>query len=55
MLAPLTPAVARLKSAVPTPVTLSLKVTVQVTLAALVGSEPARLMEETVGTVLSTV
>ena len=43
------------KSAASTPVTDSLKVTVQLTLAALVGVAPARLIEVTVGAVLSTV
>ena len=51
---PLTPLAASVKSPVSTPVTLSLKVTVHCTLAALVGVLPTRLMEETVGGVVST-
>src|SRR5947208_991737 len=46
---------AREKSAVPTPVTASENITVQCTLEALVGFASVRLMEDTVGFVLSTV
>ena len=53
--APVMPVGASAKSAVSTPVTLSLKVTVHCTLAALVGVLPTRLIELTVGAVLSIV
>ena len=52
---PVTPAGASAKSVASTPVTDSLKVTVKCTLAAAVGSASARLMETTVGAVLSIV
>src|SRR5215218_4089527 len=48
------PEFASAKSAASTPVTLSLNVTVQLTLDAFVGLEPARLIETTVGAVAST-
>ena len=46
--------IARTKSPKPTPVTLSLKVTVQLTVVALVGLDATRLTEDTVGAVVST-
>src|SRR5438093_1237345 len=49
MEAPVTPVAARLKSVESTPVTFWENVTVQETLAALVGLAPARLMDETMG------
>ena len=49
------PVVVRTKSALSTPVTVSLKVTVKSTLAAAVGFVLARMMLETVGAVLSMV
>src|SRR4051794_12667226 len=55
MLVPVTPLAARLKSAVPTPVTPSLNVTVHCALAAFVGETPTRSIDTTVGTVLSIV
>ena len=50
-----TPVVASVKSPVVTPVTLSLKVTVNCTLLAFVGLALTRLMDETAGAVLSMV
>ena len=50
-----TPVVTSEKSVVPTPVTLSLKVTVKLTLVALVGLAPAKLIEDTVGATVSLV
>jgi len=55
MLVPARPVFASAKSAVSTPVTLSLNVTVHCTLAAFVGDAPTRAIETTVGTVLSIV
>ena len=49
-----TPVVASEKSPVPTPVTLSLNVTVHETLVAFVGLDVTRLIDKTVGAVLST-
>ena len=48
-----TPVVTSVKSPVVTPVTLSLNVTVKCTLLAFVRLASARLMDETVGAVLS--
>ena len=52
--APVTPVELRMKLDESTPVTLSLKVTVKLTLPALVGLVLTRLMEETEGAVVST-
>jgi len=53
--APVTPLVTSAKSPVSTPVTVSLKVTVNCTLPRFEGVAVARLIEETVGAVLSIV
>ena len=53
--APITPVAAKTRSAVSTPLTSSLKVTVKSTLAAAVGFKSARTIEATTGKVLSKV
>src|SRR5688572_15857821 len=53
--APETPVVVRAKSDASTPRTFSLNATVHCTLAALVGVEPTRLIDDTVGGVVSIV
>src|SRR5215218_2702723 len=55
MLGPVSPVLARTKSVLSTPVTLSLKVTVHCTLVAFVGDAPTRLIDTTVGAALSIV
>ena len=55
MLGVVRPVFTRVKSAILTPVTISLNVTVHETLVAFVGLEVTRTIEDTVGTVLSIV